>query len=67
MIGVFTIMLGVSIVGLTLLLVLKRREMRTGRVMARGLRPSLNRFFHNVFVVFEQALPALTRRLVHST
>ncbi|MBP9711392.1 MAG: hypothetical protein KBD50_04020 [Candidatus Pacebacteria bacterium] len=65
MVSVLTVTLGVSIVGLFSLLALKRREMRTGRVAFRGLRPRLRRFFHIILVVIEHVIPGLVKHLVH--
>lgn len=64
MVSVLTVTLGVSIAGLLSLLVIKRREMKTGRVMLAGVRPRLRRFFHTILVVVEHVIPGLIRHLV---
>lgn len=53
----FSITLGISIVGLVLLLSLKRYELRTGRRLFGGMRPLLDRFFRRVLLLIEHALP----------
>jgi hypothetical protein len=65
MVSVLTVTLGVSIVSLLSLLVIKRREMKTGRVMFATLRPSLRRFFHTILVVVEHVIPGLVKHVVH--
>ncbi len=64
MAGALTVTLGVSIFGLLMLLVLKRYEVRTGRVMFKGLRPKTNRFFHSILVFIEQVIPSMTHAVV---
>lgn len=60
--NVFSVTLGTSIVGMMLLLVLKRVEQRTGRVLLGRARPAVGRFFHACLVWFEHILPAMARR-----
>jgi hypothetical protein len=57
----FSITLGISIVGLILILVLKRIEMRTGRVMLRGARPSVGRLFAGVLFFLGRVIPGVVR------
>jgi hypothetical protein len=60
----FSITLAVSIVGLVLLLVLKRYEMTTGRVVMGGLRPWVGSFFHHALHFVERGMPALMRSFI---
>jgi hypothetical protein len=60
----FSITLAISIVGLVLLLVLKRYEMTTGRVVMGGLRPWVGSFFHHALHFVERGMPALMRSLM---
>lgn len=55
----FTTTLLVSILGLVALILLKRWEMSSGRVVLGSMRPSLGAFLHRVVVFFERVLPAL--------
>ncbi len=68
---VFSITLGISIVGLILILTLKRIELRTGRVLFRGLRPAMGNFLGGILSFVEHVLPAAGRRvgrnIVHAT
>jgi hypothetical protein len=66
MAGALTITLGISIVGLLSLLVLKRREMKTDRVIFARARPKLRRFFHTILVVVEHVIPGLVRYVWHT-
>jgi len=65
MVSVLTVTLGVSIVGLLSLLVIKRREMKTGRVMFARIRPRMRRFFHTILVVVEHVIPGLVKHVVY--
>ena len=60
----FSVTLAISIVGLVLLLVVKRYEMTTGHVVMAGLRPRLDRFFHRALVLLERGVPAALYALV---
>jgi hypothetical protein len=53
----FSVTLAISVVGLKLLLVLKRFELRTGRKVFGGMRPFLDRFFHRGLVWVEYIVP----------
>jgi hypothetical protein len=66
MTGVLTIILGVSIAGLLSLLALKRREMKSGRVIFGSVRPGLRKFFHTILVFVEQVIPAFSKRVLHN-
>lgn len=66
MAGALSITLGISIVGLMSLLILKRREMKTGRVVFARLRPRLRRFFHVILVVVEHVIPGIIKHVWHS-
>lgn len=61
MASVLTIMLGVSIAALMVLLILKRREMRTGRIMFASSRPTLRRASHTILVIVEQVVPSIAK------
>jgi len=66
MAGVFSITLGTSIVGMSLLLILKHMELKTGRVLLGSARPAIGRFFHAGLVWLEHILPALLRQALFS-
>jgi hypothetical protein len=53
----FSITLGISIVGLVLLMALKRYELKSGRVLFGRLRPELDRLGFNSLVIIEHILP----------
>ena len=57
----FSATLGISIVGIWALLVLKRFEMTTGKVLGGRVRPSVDAFFHAGLVWVEHRAPALLR------
>jgi hypothetical protein len=57
----FTVTLGVSIAGMILLLVLKRYELNSGRVLLGSARPAVGHFFHRTLSWFEYVLPGLAR------
>lgn len=57
----FTITLAVSIVGMISLLVLKRYELNSGRVILGSARPAVGDFFHRGLSWFEYVLPGLIR------
>jgi len=59
-----TAALGFSIFGAASLLVLKRYEITTGRVVFGQSRPKVGAFFHTGLVWFEHKLPALLAKLV---
>ena len=58
----FSVTLAISVVGLVLLLALKRYEMRTGRVLFSTLRPRVRRTLHATVLFVEYILPFLARR-----
>jgi hypothetical protein len=58
----FTVSLGVSVVGLILLLILKRYEMRSGKVVFMRARPRLERLSHAIVLFLHYILPFLARR-----
>jgi hypothetical protein len=60
------ITLGVSLVGMTTLLALKRYELATGRVLFWSMRPRLNRLFFALLYFVERRLPRLVREGVES-
>ncbi|HWB33861.1 MAG TPA: hypothetical protein VG753_00855 [Candidatus Paceibacterota bacterium] len=60
----FTITLAVSLLGLILMLAVKRREMRTGRVIFARLRPKHGGLLHSVVYFFERTLPVTIKYLV---
>jgi len=57
----------VSIVGLVTLLLLKRYELSTGRVVMEGLRPKVGHFFHRVLLLLERGVPGMARFLTART
>ena len=59
MVFFFIITLCVSIIGLVLLLAIKRFELATGRVVLAGIRPFLNRSFGAFLHLVLHFLPAL--------
>lgn len=61
MVQFFTISLCVSIVGITVLFVLKQIELSTGTVIFAGARPKVNRFFKTCLVLIERVLPGLVK------
>ncbi|MDP4020623.1 MAG: hypothetical protein Q8P58_01080 [Candidatus Adlerbacteria bacterium] len=63
----FSLTLAVSIVGLVTLLVLKRYEMSTSRVVLWRLRPALGHFFHRMLVFVERGLPSAVRTFILGT
>ena len=60
MILLFTVILLVSIAGMSSLLVLKRWELVTGRVVAPALRPAAGAMAHRALVWLEHDLPQLS-------
>ncbi len=58
---VFTAALVVSIVGMLMLLVMKRYELNTGRIFMAASRPAIGGFFHHKLVWIEYVLPGLIR------
>ena len=60
----FTGLLALSIMGMVVLLGLKRFEMATGRVVLETARPSIGAFFYSILVWVERDLPKATHRLV---
>jgi hypothetical protein len=63
----FTATLLFSTVGIIVLLVAKRFEMKTGRVFLGGVRPSVGAFFHTALVTVERVLPALVSQVLKQT
>lgn len=61
MVFFFLSTLGVSIVGMTGLLMFKRIELTTGRVVFERLRSTVGIFFHWALLWSEQVLPELLR------
>ncbi len=61
MVEIFTATLITSIVGLVLLLSIKHWELKTGSMVGRNVRPSINRFFHVVLLWSERIIPTLIR------
>lgn len=57
--------LGFSIVGVVTLLVLKRYETVTGRVVLGQARPKVGAFFHTTLVWVESALPSFFAQAIH--
>jgi hypothetical protein len=57
----FCTTLSISIVGLVLLLWVKRWELRTGRVVFAGVRPHVAELSHSTLVWFERVLPHLAQ------
>lgn len=66
MVLVLTSTLGVSIAGLLLLLMLKRREMKTGRILFSRVRPGPRKFFHTLLIVVEHVIPGLIKSKARS-
>ena len=70
MVTFFSSTLVFSLVGMILVLVLKRFEMRSGRTLFVRLRPFFNRFFHRSLVWVEYVLPdaleTTLKRLVYA-
>lgn len=64
MIFFFLSTLGISIVGMIGLLVFKRMELATGRVVFGPLRSMMGIFFHRGVLWLEQVLPELARMWV---
>ncbi len=58
---VFTVALVVSIVGMLMLLMMKRYELNTGRIFMAASRPAIGGFFHHKLVWIEYVLPGLIR------
>lgn len=61
MVTFFTVTLVVSIAGMMSLLVLKRYELSSGRVLLGRARPAVGNFFHRGLSWFEYVLPGLVR------
>ncbi|MBY0472730.1 hypothetical protein K2Q00_00380 [Patescibacteria group bacterium] len=59
----FTVLLGISIVGLVSLLAIKRWELRTGNMVLAGVRPHVSQVSHRVLVWIERVLPHLITQL----
>ena len=59
----FTVLLGISIVGLVSLLAIKRWELRTGNMLLAGVRPQVSRASHRVMVWIERVLPHIMTQL----
>lgn len=57
----FIAALGISIAGMASLLVLKRYELSTGRVILGARRPAVGAFFHRTLQWIEYVLPGLVR------
>lgn len=57
----FTVTLIVSVMGMVSLLVLKRYELTSGRVLLGSARPAVGNFFHRGLSWFEYVLPGLIR------
>ena len=57
----FSITLAVSIVGITVLLLMKKIELTTGRVIFASARPRVNNFFHALLLFIELGIPFLVR------
>lgn len=63
----FLITLCVSSLGLILLLLAKRYEMRTGRMVFQRLRPLVRRAVHPVVLFVQYILPFMARRSLRAT
>ena len=61
MVTFFTATLVISMVGLVLLIGVKRWEMTTGRVVWASVRPAVGEALHRVVLFFERVLPGLLR------
>lgn len=57
----FTVTLAVSIVGMIVVLAMRRYELNTGHVFLAGSRPAIGAFFHRKLVWVEYVLPGLVR------
>jgi hypothetical protein len=57
----FSITLAVSIAAMVMLLVLKRYELHSGRVLLGKARPAVGEFFHQKLMWLEYVLPGLIR------
>jgi hypothetical protein len=57
----FTTTLGISIVGMVLLVAIKQYELTTGRVIFQSMRPRIHRLFNNSILFVEGILPSLVR------
>ena len=54
-----------SMCGILALFLLKRWELRTGRMLAQPIRPPVSKFFHRVLFWIERVIPALVRVYSH--
>ncbi|HEY4502182.1 MAG TPA: hypothetical protein VJJ20_03920 [Candidatus Paceibacterota bacterium] len=61
MVTFFTVTLLISIAGMISLLVLKRYELNSGRVLLGRARPAVGNFFHRKMMWLEYVLPGLVR------
>ena len=61
MVQFFTVTLCISIVGITMLFVLKQVELSTGHVIFSSLRPRVNRFFKTCLLIVERVIPGLAK------
>jgi hypothetical protein len=57
----FMVTLAVSIAGMVTLLMLKRYELNSGRILLGSARPHIGEFFHRKLVWLEYVLPGLIR------
>jgi hypothetical protein len=57
----FTTTLGISTIGLTLLVGIKHWEVTRGRMLARGLRARTHTFFHHIVLWVEHIIPTVAR------
>lgn len=64
MVTFLTTLLLVSIAGLVSLIVIKRWEMTTGKIILGGIRPGAGRLLGEGLSFVEQGLPAFARRLI---
>lgn len=60
----FSVTLAISIVGILTLIVLKRREVNTGKIILRDARPAIGEFFHRILSFFESVAPRALQRLL---
>jgi hypothetical protein len=66
MVQFFTATLCISIIGITMLFIVKQVELSTGRIMFSFLRPKVNRFFKTCLVIVERVIPGLAKEgLMH--
>jgi hypothetical protein len=60
----FSITLAVSVVGLLSILLLKRYELSTGKMVLGKARPKVSRVSHDVVLTVEYILPSLVVRII---